>query len=191
MATPRTAVKKISNKRLAALGGRVPFSTIAQQKCSVRSPQRGEAIRPRKRPKPVNAKRKAKEFKRTYCSVERVEFVKEQPCAACHRLFASENAHVVGNGGAGRKAGYETIAPLCGPNTHACVGCHQLFDEYRSEFEKAYPDFNPEAAAAATQRAWLAFIGESANDAEARGGAEGEPPLQPVTSDRRDGDVTA
>lgn len=145
----RIPLKKLSDKRLAELGGRVPFSSIANQ--SQPLPRGGK-------PRPVNKKRKAKEFARAYHSVERVEFVKDQPCKACHRLFASENAHVLGNGGAGRKAGYETIAPLCGA-VAGTIGCHRMFDEHRSQFDKFFQFFDPAAAAAATQRAWLAFTG--------------------------------
>lgn len=142
---PRVRVKAISDKKLAQHGGRLPWSSI---------PTKGG------KPKARNPKRKAKEFARCYHSVERVEFVKDQPCKACGRLFASENAHVLGNGGAGRKAGYKTIAPLCGP-TFDREGCHRTLHRLsRDLFEKDF-GIDLEAAAAATQRAWLEYSGRS------------------------------
>lgn len=63
------------------------------------------------RVKPRNPKRRQSEFARAYHSKERVEWVKSLPCCVCSTV-PSDNAHV-GNGGAGRKAGYESIVPLC------------------------------------------------------------------------------
>ena len=61
--------------------------------------------------KPINPKRRQSEFARTYHSKARVAWVKAQPCVVCGNT-PSENAHV-DNGGAGRKAGYQHIVPLC------------------------------------------------------------------------------
>ena len=114
-------------------------------------------------------KRKAKEFARCYHSVERVEFVKSLPCSACGVVGYSQNAHVLGNDGMGRKKGYETIAPLCGPRPHrlavgrplapgivAFMGCHRLYDEYHWDLEAEFRDFDPVRAAAETEKLWQA-----------------------------------
>lgn len=55
--------------------------------------------------------RTALEFRRIYGSKERVAFVQTLPCVIC---FArpSVNAHTA-SGGMGRKAGFESIVPLC------------------------------------------------------------------------------
>lgn len=86
--------------------------------------------------------------------------MREQPCAACGRLWHSENAHVVkGNKGMGYKADAKYIAPLCGS---VGVGCHRLFDLYRADFDKLFPDFDPVVEAAKLENAWQQFInGES------------------------------
>lgn len=109
---PRSGfIKRSSPAKSTSVVGTVPYSTIPKQK---------------KRPKASNPKRRAKEFARCYHSVERVEWVKARPCQVCLKIGVSENAHTIG-GGAGRKAGYETIAALCGRHQWAdefVVGCH-------------------------------------------------------------------
>lgn len=114
----------------------------------------------------MNRKRKAREFARAYHSKARVEFVKSLPCAACGVVGYSENAHVppTGEAGAGYRADYRFIAPLCGrrgsaeniPAGRYYVGCHQLFDNYPWVFEQRHPNFDPAKAAAETESAWLA-----------------------------------
>jgi hypothetical protein len=128
--------------------------------------------RPRKR----NPARKAREFARTYHSVERVEFVKGMPCAACGVVGYSENAHLPpkGEAGAGYKADYRFIAPMCGPYWHSggkpCSdekydalpynGCHYLYDKRRWAFVKLYPDFDAEQACQQTEELWLHHLAE-------------------------------
>ena len=116
-----------------------------------------------KRPNRSNTKRKAAEFARCYHSVERVEFVKRLPCAACGVVGYSQNAHVGKDGkGAGRKAHYTMIAPLCGPRSipqldgrlFVWEGCHSLFDAH------CLPAFTPEKAQLAADRThaqWMAY----------------------------------
>lgn len=91
-----------------------------------RSPlSRGTAPRRKTRVKRVNRKRKAENFRRAYGGKGRVEWIKTQPCIVFARRFrgpfgwgtaqcfgAIENAHTV-TGGASRKAGAETVIPLC------------------------------------------------------------------------------
>lgn len=76
-----------------------------------------ERMAPRK-PVPVkrkNTKRHKKEWLRAYGNLERVLWVKAQPCvvddASC--ALAIHNVHVVGDG-AGRKADADKIVPMCG-----------------------------------------------------------------------------
>jgi hypothetical protein len=88
------------------------------------------------RGKPIARKRrKPEEFARIYGSRERVEWVKSLPCLYCAALSPflaaatvgqSQNCHTV-TGGTGRKAGYETIIPLCAKH-------HRMFDEYAGPF---------------------------------------------------------
>src|SRR5690242_17786713 len=99
----RSAPRKISPKKLKALGGRVPFSTITAKPKGIKK----------------NAKRAAKRLARTHGPKVFREFTKEQPCKACGRLWHSENAHVLGNGGMGRKKDWTTVAPLCGDTLSA------------------------------------------------------------------------
>jgi hypothetical protein len=88
------------------------------------------------KPKAVNAARRKREYARTYHSRARVKFVKSLPCTYCialSPLFAwietqSHNAHTE-NGGRGRKAGYETIIPLCASH-------HRRYDEYEYPFDR-------------------------------------------------------
>jgi hypothetical protein len=99
---------------------------------------------------------------RIYGGKKRIEFVKSLPCAACGVVGFSENAHVAPSSekGTGYKASAKWIAPLCGFHLHPFgqfIGCHALYDEHRSTFDTVRPSFNPEAAAAATERAWKAF----------------------------------
>jgi hypothetical protein len=40
------------------------------------------------------------------------------------------------------------------------MGCHRFFDEYRSKFDWSFPWFNPEEAAAATEKLWQDHLKE-------------------------------
>jgi hypothetical protein len=105
-----------------------------------------------------NAKRRKSEFARCYGSKERVEFVKSLPCLTCGWV-PSENAHIKGDG-AGRKAHYTEVVPLCGYTY--MEGCHQMlhrmgrggFDGFEMHFR-----IDLEKAAAETHAAWIAFSG--------------------------------
>lgn len=144
-----------------------PIPRVSPKKASKGFPKRSAV-------KKVNPARRRKEFERCYHSKERVEFVKNLPCAACtyhewNTGYRCENAHVCGNGGMGRKGDYTTIAPLCGRRPGLStggapygMGCHRLFDEYRSTFDSLFPDFNPETAAQQTEQAWIAHSQEKA-----------------------------
>ena len=74
-----------------------------------------------RRVKRKNVKRSTKAFAENYGSLERVLWVKAQPCVCCEALGEtqtgrSENAHTE-IAGAGLKAHYSTIIPLC-PTHH-------------------------------------------------------------------------
>jgi hypothetical protein len=110
---------------------------------------RTSRITPKRRTgvKPVNAKRKAREFKRCYHSKQRVEFVRDLPCIITG-LGPCENVHIEGDG-AGRKAGYDKIVPMVSA-IHA-----ELHRMGVGSFCIQY-DVSLEAHARLTQAAWLA-----------------------------------
>lgn len=75
------------------------------------------------RPKPVNRKRKAREFARTYGSRERARWMANQPCSICGKEptedAPTQNAHAPGSdAGMSHKSGYRHVYPLC-------ARCHQ------------------------------------------------------------------
>lgn len=139
---PRTPIRRASLKRLAANGGKL-FST---------------AKRSSKQIKKVNRKRKDREFARAYHSKERVLFVKSLGCLYCRMTFGCSaypdvhNAHTE-NGGSGRKAGYETIIPLCA--TH-----HRAYDEHLPPLASDFIRALLRADAAEVERAWHSHISE-------------------------------
>ena len=109
-----------------------------------------------------NPKRRQSEFARCYHSKERVEFVRALNCVACAAkgrisTSQSDNAHVE-NGGAGRKAGYDKIAPLC--RIH-----HQQYDQHQFPFDTGYGRMIVQLAAEATEKLWLAHTQRSEDDA--------------------------
>ncbi len=109
-------------------------------------------------PKKTNPARKAREFRRTYHSIERVLFVKSLPCIVCG-VTPCDNAHVGRLGkGAGRKADYTQIVPLCGAASRNVVGHHYELDAMvgPEEFQRTY-GINLAHAMAETQEKWLAW----------------------------------
>lgn len=136
------------------------------RKISAKKVARGEVYRIKKSPvKRSNPARKKKEFARCYGSKARVLWIQAQRCVACGHS-PSENAHIEGDG-AGRKASFEKVVPLCGlrpsvrPGFLASVGCHaHLHRIGRHAFENHYGiDLNAEADR--THAAWLSFSGGS------------------------------
>lgn len=112
-----------------------------------------------------NAKRAKATKEKASGSLERRKFVASLPCAACHVVGYSQGAHVLGNGGMGKKKGPETIAPLCGPRMRPTgvmyIGCHRMHDERYGEFVIEYPHFHGEYAAAACEAAWQSHLSRS------------------------------
>jgi hypothetical protein len=126
-------------------------------------PKPKPTVKPPKGVNKVNKARKKEDDKRVYGTPARRKWVSLQPCAACGAWGYSQGAHVLGNDGAGRKQGYQTIAPLCTVRPMDGTGglwpgCHHLFDEKRSEFDANFPDFKPARAAFTTQKAWRKFL---------------------------------
>lgn len=112
---------------------------------------------------PIKRKgRSASEYARIYGSPSRVKFVKSLPCCACGVVGWSVNAHLtpIGEKGTGYKGHHRFIAPLCNRRGWfwPIRSCHILYDDYPSEFQVSYPDFDPEKASAETQRLWLEHI---------------------------------
>jgi len=66
----------------------------------------------RSRLNPVNAKRRAKEFARTYGGKARVAWVKQLGCCIC-KVKPADNAHLPSRSGMGRKGDADRIVPLC------------------------------------------------------------------------------
>lgn len=112
--------------------------------------------------------RKKSETLRIYGPPARRVWMKTLPCSACSVVGYSEGAHVLGNGGTGRKADYDTQAPLCGPRADATdpwswdgttyIGCHKLFDDYRWRFSARFPDFDPAKVARETEEMWASSV---------------------------------
>ncbi len=112
-------------------------------------PKRSGRIKPKKR--------KPSEFARIYGSKERVEWVKSQPCFVCGDMAWGDlcivNAHGE-TGGTSYKADYTTIIPLC--STVAGDGCHDVQHQHGwAVLSDLNTPHKRNAAAAATQRAWL------------------------------------
>lgn len=107
-----------------------------------------------------NAKRRVKEWDRAYGSKTRVKFVAQLPCAACGG-GPCENAHTE-SGGAGRKADYTKIIPLCG----GLHGCHAK--QHRSGWLSiAMTETSRERAAALTEQLWQEARGGDSEETDA------------------------
>ncbi len=122
-----------------------------------RTPLKRKRRMKRGKVKPVNKARRLKEFVRCYGSAERVEWVRLRECMACGVEGFSENAHVLGNDGMGRKGDCKTIAPLCGTR-FMTLGCHPMLDTDPTKFRERFPAFNAKRAARETQKAWEAYL---------------------------------
>lgn len=131
------------------------------------APKPRPSVKPPKGLRKVNKKRAGSEFARCYHSRARQKWVNLLPCSACNIWGHSQNAHVEGPDGAGRKKGYKTIAPLCTVRfageggVEVWPGCHHLLDEQPEKFRRLFPEFNAKRAARATEKRWLAFCRSS------------------------------
>lgn len=118
-----------------------------------RSPSKRKPVK-RVAVKKRNPARRKSEFVRTYGSKERVEFVKWLRCSLCRNL-PCENHHIE-NGGAGRKASFTKILPLC-------WNCHRAWhNRGRKGVEEFFPNKDFDALAADTERAWQKHLAEKA-----------------------------
>ena len=121
------------------------------------------AIKRRRCVKPVNAKRKAAEFKRCYHSKERVEWVKEHPCLVggfcCTSPFGigvNENAHIPSRSGMSRKGPYTKIVPLC--KWHHTASPDASLHALNKEGFNRYHGLDLDAEAAALEARWQAYL---------------------------------
>lgn len=110
----------------------------------------------------VNRARKSADDLRVYGPPARRKLCMLGPCAACSSTELCDNAHVLGNDGAGRKGAFTGIAPLCRPrldrNGNTYEGCHAFSHRDPAGFRARYPNFNAKKAARDFQRKWLAFL---------------------------------
>ena len=115
----------------------------------------------RSAPKRVNTDRAATSFARSFHSRERVEFVQSLPCIVCGRR-PCDNAHIGTKGaGAGRRADYDQVAPLCrrlSDDGVTLAGCHALSHQHGLAYVLGAGWAQKVARAIAdTERRWLAF----------------------------------
>ena len=82
----------------------------------------------------ANPKRKAREFRRSYGSGDRADWVAHQSCLICNAV-PSENAHVSSKSGASRKGDARWVVPLCG--RHHRTGKNSLHALNKGGFEAA------------------------------------------------------
>ena len=108
--------------------------------------------------RPKSKPRSAKQRARIYGPKGRAKFVRSLACAACHVDGWSVNAHLLGNDGLSRKQGFATIGPLC-QSRYDVVGCHELYDRFRSLFTARYPTFDALRVADDTERQLQASLG--------------------------------
>lgn len=113
-----------------------------------RSPiARGTSTLKRSRVKARNPERKAKEFKRTYTSVERVMAIKAMRCLVDNFMCSVpvDNAHVPSKSGAGRKGDAKHNVPLC--RWHHTDSPHALDNTNKEAFNARFGlDLDAEAA---------------------------------------------
>jgi hypothetical protein len=93
-----------------------------------------------RRLKKVNPKRKKRLFQEDFGGKEYLAYIHSLPCAICEAPCEYTEAAHVRSRGAGGKA--SDLVPLCGNRIYATtglsrdvgvVGCHQLFDERKSD----------------------------------------------------------
>lgn len=108
------------------------------------------------RVKPRNAKRRQSEFGRAYGSKARVAFVASLACVCCGKVGHSENAHIE-TGGAGRKADYTKIIPLCSQRSdYGSYGCHRRLHNLGIKTFEHRHGLDLHAEAALLNERWLA-----------------------------------
>lgn len=131
----RRSTKKAAQLAAAGQGSRSGYSTITT---------------PRKPVRKVNVKRRQSEFARCFHSKARVQFVKQLRCAGCGNGGPCDNHHIR-NDGAGRKADYTQIIPLC-------RDCHwEWHDLGRATFQSNHV-MNAAELAAWTEQEWQSHV---------------------------------
>lgn len=142
---PPKPIPRLSAKKLKALGGKFPFSSITKPSKPIR-----------KRP------RSKSEFARIYGSKERVLFVKRLKCCCCGRIGWTENAHIE-NGGMGRKADYTKIIPLCG-RLAPKFSCHLRLHMHGREDLELWGGINLDTEAKVCELRWRTANPKEAKD---------------------------
>lgn len=125
---------------------------------------RGRPPKRATRPKPVNRKRKAREFERAYFSTDRVQFINALPCLLGEKVshgtvadrWKTENAHVPSHSGAGRKGSYLKVVNLC--QWHHQLSSASLHSLGKEGFERMWKiDLDEECAR--VEELWQASLG--------------------------------
>ncbi len=114
----------------------------------------------------TKAEKKRAKFAREFGSVERVEWVHEEPCVVCGYAGPKprDNHHTKGDG-TSRKGPYESIVPLCKSRWNANLGmvvpgCHTLVHSEGVDTFRERRGITKEWAelAAETQSRWLEYL---------------------------------
>lgn len=158
MTRPRCSFPKPARRKPKERKQLRPSCTPITRESEKAKARRLSAISGKKRtaPKASNPARRKREWARAYHSQERVAFVQRLPCCVCVSrpwplpMGESQNAHTESDG-AGRKAGYQTIAPIC----HAH---HRNLHQVGAVTFARFYAIDLAQCAANTQAAWLAHL---------------------------------
>lgn len=113
--------------------------------------KRKSGIKRSGRVKARNHRRRELEHARAYCGLDRVQWIKSQPCVVSgEQANDVQNAHVK-TGGMGRKADYIWIVPMR-------AGYHRQLHRVGVESFQAIFGVDLVALAEETQRRWLAYL---------------------------------
>lgn len=109
-----------------------------------------------RRVKRKNVKRSTAAFAHNYGSLEKVLWIKAQPCVVCEALGMeqvgrSENAHTE-SGGMGLKAHHSTVAPMCAKH-------HVAYDQHQAPLDDPALRDRLKALAASVQKMFESFGG--------------------------------
>lgn len=155
---PPKRIPRISAKKLKALGGKMPFSSVAPSSTPKKARKakpvgRGPMPQRRSKPKTRNAKRAKANHERAYGTGDEIAAVNNDPCAHCGK-WPSQMAHLR-NGGMSRKANKQLTLPLCA-RRDGVDGCHETFDNGKRSFRAAYLAAHGETMEETAARRWAA-----------------------------------
>jgi hypothetical protein len=159
---PRAKADPRTN-RIAKMSPKQKAKREAVEGPYLRSSVRPSAQTPKKRPAgsaKAKREREAREFARKYHSHDRIDFVRSLSCFATGQRWTFDdpidNAHVCDPTkakGMARKASYLGIAPLK-------RSAHRLLHDNPEKFRAKYGEFDWQACAAWTEKAWRVFSGQ-------------------------------